>query len=53
MPRKQRFKPSRKPKSPEVPQDQPPPSETGNIESGTPPRGDDDRSVNEHADEIS
>lgn len=41
MPRKQRFKPSRKPKPVDAPQSEPQsnvPSETGQIEQGGPPR---------------
>ncbi len=49
MPRKQRFKPSRKPKPMDAPQgeQQHPPSQTGQIEHGNPPR-DEDRGVMEH-----
>ena len=49
MPRKQRFKPSRKPKQEDAPQgdQQGLPSETGQIERGNPPR-DQDQGVIEH-----
>jgi hypothetical protein len=48
MPRKQRFKPSRKPKPMEAPLSEPQssvPSETGQIEQGTPPRTGDGNGV--------
>ncbi len=46
MPRKQRFKPSRKPKTVDAPQgdQQRPSSDTGQHEHGNPPR-DEDRGV--------
>lgn len=49
MPRKQRFKPSRKPKPVDAPQGdlQHSPSETGQIEHGNAPH-DEDRGVIEH-----
>jgi hypothetical protein len=52
MPRKQRFKPSRKPKPQDAPQE-PQQKETGDIEPGTPPGPDEDRGMSEPGGEIS